>query len=90
MLGHSMGTLCTFVRTSVQRAEAFRGSGDCSPRKVLNFTASHVGSEAIPWCIISHGKLVYDERSARFAFNNDTTSADNLIAYLHALVGHSL
>ena len=46
MLGHSMGTLRTFLQTSAQSAEAFRGgggSGGCSPR---NFTASQVSSEA--------------------------------------------
>ena len=38
----------TFIQTSVQSAEAFRGPGTCSPQKFLeNFTASQVGSEAI-------------------------------------------
>ena len=43
MLGHSMGTLRTFVQTSAQIAVAFRGVWGCSPR---NFVASQVRSEA--------------------------------------------
>ena len=42
MLGHNMGTLCMFVRTSVQSAEAFRGVWGLLPQKILEFH-SHPG-----------------------------------------------
>ena len=45
-LGHSMGTLHMCVQTCAQTAEPFRGVWGLLPQKI--FTASQVGSEAIP------------------------------------------
>ena len=44
MLGHSMGTGCTFVQTSVQSAAAFRRVWGLL---LQNFTASQAGSDAV-------------------------------------------
>ena len=47
MLGHSMHGHTTFLKTSVQSTEAFRGVGGLLPQKV-EFYRLQVGSEAVP------------------------------------------
>ena len=79
MLGHSMGTQHTFVRTSAQSAAAFRGG--LGAASLENFTASQIGFDTIQQ--VTYGKLAYRQCSTRFAIDNNTISTDNSIAYLH-------
>ena len=79
MLGHSMGTLCTFVWTSVQSAEAFRGVWGLLPQKILQPPRSvlrlyRISKLMANLCTVS--VVLICDRHWYY-------SADNLIAYLH-------
>ena len=86
MLGHSMGTLRTFVQTFAQSAKAFKGTiWGLFTQKILKFYSlpGRIWGYTVLQYKLLTAKLAYGERSTWFAIDNDISSADNLIVYLH-------